>query len=148
MTIPIPIPIPTSRVNADQMAEANEMHRAAIINVFNNTPTHLIQKRWFKSHLETIMGKKWSNKSYNEVRAKMMKDGELELGARDMYKLNGACLSAKTTIMTSTMSSAVASRAKSIALEALPRVTSIKQSIHEKCKTATSSLSKVPFCLS
>ena len=128
--------------------ESIEMHRAAIINAFNNAQTHLIQKRGFKSHLETIMGEKWSNKSYNEVRAKMMKDGELELGARDMYKLNGECLSAKTTIMTSTMSSAVASRAKSIALEALPRVTSIKQSIHKKCKTATSSLSKVPFCLS
>ena len=87
------------------------------------------------------MGEKWSNKSYNEVRAKMMKDGELELGVGGMYKLNGACLSDVQSTRT------VASRAKPVALEALPRVTSIKQSIHEKCKTATSSLSNVPFCL-
>ena len=97
------------------------------------------------------MGEKWSNKSYNGARSKMVKDGELELGAYNMYKLNGTCLSdvqsTKTTIMTSTTSSTVASRARSIALEALPRVTSIKQSIHDKCKTATSSLSNVPFCL-
>ena len=122
--------------------ESIEMHRAAIINAFNNAQTHLIQKRGFKSHLETIMGEKWSNKSYNEVRAKMMKDGELELEAYDLYKLNGACLSDVQSTRT------VASRAKPVALEALPRVTSIKQSIHKKCKTATSSLSKVPFCLS
>ena len=75
-----------ARVIKADTAEANEVHRSAIISVMNGRPMHM-STRVFKSQVKQTLGENWKESRYNKVRAKMIEDGELELTAGTGYKL-------------------------------------------------------------
>ena len=85
-----------ARVITDTAAEANEMHRAAIITVMNGKKW--VHARMFKPQVKQTLGEKWSRYRYNAVKDKMIEDGELELTSYPMgYELK----STKETAVTS-----------------------------------------------
>ena len=84
-------------IKADTAAEANEVHRAAIITVMNGKKW--VHARLFRGQVKQTLGEKWSNNRFNAVKAKMMEDDELEL-MEMKYKLKSTKATAVSVSVT------------------------------------------------